>query len=99
MIKANDITGYQSLREATIYFRQCLVDLDNGVDDLKVAGWMTNIIANESFDKWYATDPQFAEIFDCVASLEVPDGPKDYRKAKWQKVRTALHKLEQKYGQ
>lgn len=60
---------------------------------------MTNIVANESFDARYVADRDFAEIFDCVASLEVPDRSSDERQAKWQKVRSALRKLEQEYRQ
>lgn len=95
-----EVTQFKTLSEVTKFFTKCISKIDNGEDDLMVAGWMTGIVSNDHFDDWYRgadSDYLFAELFDYVTDLELPNGPGYYREAKWQMVRALVRMLEEKY--
>lgn len=90
----------RDLKDVTRFYIACIAELDRGGAELKVAGWMTGIVANDRFHDWYDgpnNDYLFAEIFDYVSELEVPDGPDYYRVAKWGMVRALVRMLQEKY--
>ncbi len=94
-------TQCEHLKDVAAFFAACIAELDSGEAELKVAGWMTGIVAYDNFDEWYSganADYFFAEIFDYVSELEVPGGPDYYRQAKWGMVRALVRMLEEKHS-
>lgn len=80
------------------YWKACISTLDNK-NDIQVASKMVDVVASNNFDLYYSGSRSsmiFAEIFDIVADLDIPQGPQYYRDAQWQMVKANLRLLEER---
>lgn len=86
----------ENLNEVLVYWQDTIKGLSDR-NDQEVAYDMVRVVSSAHFDDWYNgphSNGLFAETFDYLTDLEVPDGPKDYRKAKWALIKALLRMLE-----
>ncbi len=100
---AKSVVDLTSIEDALGYWKECLMDFGRK-NDMEIAGCMVNLASNDHFhDDWYQkNEPMFDELFDLVASLEVPNGITEIgndtmRQTAWKRVYELLESLERKY--
>lgn len=92
-----DTNKLKTLEDFIDYWKTCISILDDK-NDIQVASNMVGVAASSNFETYYSgtrSSTIFAEIFDLVADLEIPQGPQYYRDAQWQMVKASLRLLEE----
>lgn len=87
---------FNSLEEVTSYWRHCLSELENGVDETLVASHMVGVVSSEKDEEWSKSHPAYSIVFELAASLEVPSGSAATRVEQWDCIRVLLPVLEDK---
>ncbi len=93
-----DTSKLKTLEDFIKYWKTCISILDDK-NDIQVASNMVNVVASNNFETYYSgirSSTIFAEIFDLIADLELPQGPQYYRDAQWQMVKANLRLLEER---
>lgn len=95
----------KTIQEAIQRWCELLKDLKEDMDKESsedLAGHMVgaNIYSGDE-EKWYQSEPLFAEVFDIVADLEIdnldPENREKERRDKWDRVKELVERLEEKY--
>lgn len=85
------------MRDVTLYWRQCLAELDTAADDREVASHMVGVVGNAHEQDWAsnaATHPAYPLIFELAASLELPEAMTGQRSERWRCIEALMSVLE-----
>lgn len=88
------------MKEHILYWAQCLEEGRELSDDKIVASRMVGIISSPTYHDYSfgsKADPDYIEVWDLAADLEVPDDDKEFRKMKWGMIEKRVQILHERY--
>ena len=89
----------RTMKDHVHYLQQCAYD--NYVPDIKITAELILSISDSPSHKGYyegsKADPDYIEVWDLAAELEVPDDDKEFRKMKWGMIEKRVQILHERY--
>lgn len=84
----------RNLGDVVSYWERCLSKLKLGEDDTVIASQMVDVVNNIHDNEWSDSNNEYySEIFELVASLELPGGDEKERAQDWKRVEELLQQM------